>query len=361
MASRFEIVDEEYIEELKDKSENENTRKSTEYWKNLFKKWANERNFQANLEEYESDVFDRTLEQFYAELRKENGDEYQPDFLKVMQASLERYLKSKALYFHVIGSYVHAIRSYLYSSVTVATMPVLMERAQKDGWINTQIQKGTLVKEDSQSKKSFKRLSSSQTKTTMAENSRCHNIKGEAQKHNQIFEQNLSDPSFLLRCKCKKTMSTFVFTSAWRQSSRLCHLSPTKLAATYFLSTKTSPETGSIFERISKEELAPKSKPRLQGREFLPGSTGGGFPEFLAEPSDSFPHGVRVNTGDQSSLSELGANCMEYIKKNLTDSQAILFRGLPAETADDFLALTQGMQGKPLNYEGGTAPRPKEI
>ena len=55
MASRFEIVDEEYIKELKDKSENENTRKSTEYWKNVFKKWANERNFQANLEECESD------------------------------------------------------------------------------------------------------------------------------------------------------------------------------------------------------------------------------------------------------------------------------------------------------------------
>lgn len=26
-------------------------RKRTEYWKNVFKKWANERNFQANLEE----------------------------------------------------------------------------------------------------------------------------------------------------------------------------------------------------------------------------------------------------------------------------------------------------------------------
>ena len=55
MASRFEIIDEEYIEEFKDKSENENTRKSTEYWKNVFKKWANERNFQENLEECESD------------------------------------------------------------------------------------------------------------------------------------------------------------------------------------------------------------------------------------------------------------------------------------------------------------------
>ena len=38
MASRFEIVDEEYIEELKDKSENENAKNSTEYWKNVLKK-----------------------------------------------------------------------------------------------------------------------------------------------------------------------------------------------------------------------------------------------------------------------------------------------------------------------------------
>ena len=42
MASRFEIVYGEYIEELKDNSENENTKKSTEYWKNVFKKGANE-------------------------------------------------------------------------------------------------------------------------------------------------------------------------------------------------------------------------------------------------------------------------------------------------------------------------------
>ena len=61
MASRFEIVDKEYIEELKEKSENENTKNSTEWWKNVFKKWANERNLQANLEEYENDVLYQRL------------------------------------------------------------------------------------------------------------------------------------------------------------------------------------------------------------------------------------------------------------------------------------------------------------
>ena len=66
MASCFEIVDKEYVEELKDNTENENTKNSTEYWKNVFKKWANARNFQANLEKYESGVLDQTLSQFYA-------------------------------------------------------------------------------------------------------------------------------------------------------------------------------------------------------------------------------------------------------------------------------------------------------
>ena len=61
MASRFKIVDEEYIEELKDKSENENNKNSTEWWENVFKKWANKRNLQANLEEYENDVLDQRL------------------------------------------------------------------------------------------------------------------------------------------------------------------------------------------------------------------------------------------------------------------------------------------------------------
>ena len=58
MASRFEVVDEEYIEEFKDKSANENTKNSTGWWKNILKK------VQANLEEYEKDVLDQRSSQF---------------------------------------------------------------------------------------------------------------------------------------------------------------------------------------------------------------------------------------------------------------------------------------------------------
>ena len=34
---------------------------------------------------------------FFAELRKENGNEYKPDSQKVMQSALDGYLKSKTL------------------------------------------------------------------------------------------------------------------------------------------------------------------------------------------------------------------------------------------------------------------------
>ena len=58
--------------------------KSTEYWKNVFKKWANERNFQANLGGYESDVLDQTLScrRFMRSYEKKTGMT-EPDCLKV--------------------------------------------------------------------------------------------------------------------------------------------------------------------------------------------------------------------------------------------------------------------------------------
>ena len=38
MASGFEIVDKEYIEELNNKNKNEITKNITEYWRNVFEK-----------------------------------------------------------------------------------------------------------------------------------------------------------------------------------------------------------------------------------------------------------------------------------------------------------------------------------
>jgi len=45
-------------------SENDNIKQRMEYWNNIFKKWVNERNFQANLEQYESGDLDHALSKF---------------------------------------------------------------------------------------------------------------------------------------------------------------------------------------------------------------------------------------------------------------------------------------------------------
>ena len=58
-------------------------------------KWATERGKEKNLEAYECVDLDKTLSQFYAEVRKESGEDYEPDSLRDMQAALERHLKSK--------------------------------------------------------------------------------------------------------------------------------------------------------------------------------------------------------------------------------------------------------------------------
>ena len=78
MASRIGIVDGESIEELKELSENENLKKSTEHWKNVFVKWATEREKKKNLEAYECVDLDKTLSQFYAEVPKENREDTSP-------------------------------------------------------------------------------------------------------------------------------------------------------------------------------------------------------------------------------------------------------------------------------------------
>ena len=111
-----------------------------------------------------------------------------------------------------------------------------------------------------------------------------------------------------------------------------------------------------MFAPLPREETVTKFKSRLQGRQFLPGSSEGGFPEFLAEPRDSFPLAVRVNNSNQSSLPELTTKCMEYVEENILHSPALLFRGLPAKTAEDFSIIAQAIQNQ-FCYDGGTGYR----
>ncbi|KAL9972743.1 hypothetical protein ACROYT_G019108 [Oculina patagonica] len=122
-------------------------------------------------------------------------------------------------------------------------------------------------------------------------------------------------------------------------------------------STQASPTASSVFQPLPREELVTKFKSRLKDRPFTVGSTGEGFPEFLGEPRESFPHGVQVNNPHQSSLAELTAKCMEYVEKNHAQHPAILFRNLPAQTAQDFSTIAKEIPWKRMTYEGGTSFR----
>ena len=50
---------------------------------------------------------------------------------------------------------------------------------------------------------------------------------------------------------------------------------------------------------------------------------------------------------------------MEYVEENLARNPAILFRNLPAQTAQDFSVIAQRIPWKGLTYEGGTSFRTK--
>ena len=130
----------------------------------------------------------------------------------------------------------------------------------------------------------------------------------------------------------------------------------------YSYSTQQSqenPTTRRSFQPLPREELVTKFKSQLKDRPFTIGSTGEGFPEFLGEPRESFPHGVRVINPHQSSLAELTTKCMEYVKENHAQHPAILFRGLPAKTAQDFATIAKGIPWKGMTTEGGASFRQK--
>ena len=93
---RFYRANSEYIESLINASENKNTKDSTRNWLKQFEKWAVERKKEVNLEKYAAEELNSTLCEFFAELRKANGDDYEPDSLRVMFSAIDRHLKSKS-------------------------------------------------------------------------------------------------------------------------------------------------------------------------------------------------------------------------------------------------------------------------
>ena len=88
-SNRFSLLEEEQIE---GKSKNVNTTRSTNTWVNVFNSWAESRNVIPELSLFAPEDLNAILRRFYAEAKKEDGDDHEPDSLRVMQSGLHRYL-----------------------------------------------------------------------------------------------------------------------------------------------------------------------------------------------------------------------------------------------------------------------------
>ena len=93
--ARFQLLSEDELAILAEECNNKNTKRSTNTWLNVYKSWAVERNMKVQLEDYSPLELDVVLCQFYGEIRKKDGNNYESDSLRVMQAVLHRYLVEK--------------------------------------------------------------------------------------------------------------------------------------------------------------------------------------------------------------------------------------------------------------------------
>ena len=92
-SERFPNVETYTIQELQNNAKNKNTSTSTKFWIIVFKSWAKQKRFPEEIETYEPSELDTALQQFYAEVRNKDGEDYEPDSLRVMIAALDRHLK----------------------------------------------------------------------------------------------------------------------------------------------------------------------------------------------------------------------------------------------------------------------------
>ena len=78
---RFSSVNSEDIQSLVNKSKNSNTTKAISQWMKVFNSWAALRGEVRPIYLLSPIDLDKVLKSFYAEVRKRNGDEYEPNFL----------------------------------------------------------------------------------------------------------------------------------------------------------------------------------------------------------------------------------------------------------------------------------------
>ena len=81
------------IQEFISKSKNKNTTNATVNWMRMYTSWATIRGKETKIEQLSPEELDKTLQTYFAEVKRQNGQDYEPNSLASMQAGIDRYLK----------------------------------------------------------------------------------------------------------------------------------------------------------------------------------------------------------------------------------------------------------------------------
>ena len=84
MATGFLEISIEEIQKLAEKAVNKSTVKTTNAW---MKWWAESKCLNDDIVKYEAKELDKCLSRFFAEIRKSNGSDYEPDSLRITLAA----------------------------------------------------------------------------------------------------------------------------------------------------------------------------------------------------------------------------------------------------------------------------------
>ncbi|XP_078618816.1 dapdiamide synthesis protein DdaC-like [Branchiostoma floridae x Branchiostoma japonicum] len=107
---------------------------------------------------------------------------------------------------------------------------------------------------------------------------------------------------------------------------------------------------------VQVEEPPPYTPARLAGRQYLSGSHSPGFPEFLGSVRPGFP--ALFQPADATGPLEEWASVVKgVIDRELTGAGALLFRGLPIRTDQDFGQFCKRLGYDMMVYKGGAVDR----
>ena len=82
MTARFPEISGHEIQQLAEKAVNKNTVKTTKTWIKVWKMWAESKGLKDDIVKYEAKQLDECLSRFFAEIRKSDGSDYEPDSLQ---------------------------------------------------------------------------------------------------------------------------------------------------------------------------------------------------------------------------------------------------------------------------------------